>query len=338
MAATSQVSTAAGETVPKFVPHRWLRNGHLQTIVGRYLSCRRVRLPSLYHEVDVGNGDRVAVLESVPKGWQPGEPMALIVHGLAGSARSPYVVRLGHRLRQLGVAVVRMNLRGAGTGFGLARGTYHAGLTDDLRRVVEWMERRHPGSPTALVGFSLGANLVLKLAAEASVTPLDSVDCVLAANPPIDLAECCRQIQRPANRVYDRSFVKQLRRDVVRLHCLFPELGSANLPKSLSLFGFDDAYTAPRNGFADAADYYGKSSSAPLIPAIRLPGLVVHADDDPFIPSGMFLGIKFPPRLALEMIPSGGHLGYVSQSPWMGDHRWLEGRFASWLRDHWSLG
>lgn len=336
-AMASRAETAEGETVPRFVPHPWLRNGHLQTIVGRYLAGPRVFLPSTYHEVDVSEGDRVAALESVPDDWRRGQPTALLVHGLAGCARSPYVVRVASRLRRLGILVVRMNLRGAGSGFGLARGTYHAGRTDDLRRVVEWMARRNPGSPVALIGFSLGANLVLKLAAEASVSPLEPVDCVLAANPPIDLAECCRYIQRPSNRIYDRNFVKQLRVVVGRLHAAFPELGPANLPKSLSLFDFDDIYTGPRNGFSGAAEYYEKSSSGPLLASIEVPGLVVHAEDDPFIPVGPFHQVKFPSCLALEMIPGGGHLGYLSHRPWMGDHRWLDGRLTNWLQAHWSL-
>jgi predicted alpha/beta-fold hydrolase len=188
-----------------------------------------------------------------------------------------------------------------------------------------------------VVGFSLGANLVLKLAAEASAIPLDSLDCVLAANPPLDLSACCRRIQRRENRVYDRNFVRQLRAEVRRLHGVFPELGPPALPKTLSLFEFDDLYTAPRNGFAGAEDYYARSSAGPLIPAVAVPGLVVHAEDDPFIPAEPFRQVRFPPGLALEMIPGGGHLGYLSHSPWMGDRRWLDGRLTAWLTSHWSL-
>lgn len=323
--------------VPPFVPHPLLRSGHLQTVVGRYLGGARVNLPSSRHEVGIDGGDRLVVLESVPDGWRPGDPSALLVHGLAGCARSPYVVRVSDRLLRLGVRVVRMNLRGAGAGFGLARGTYHAGRTDDLRQIAGWMGARAPGSPIALVGFSLGANLVLKLAAEASVTPLNGLDCVLAANPPIDLAACCRAIQSPGNRVYDRSFVRRLRADTARLHARFPDLGPANLPRVLTLQGFDEVYTAPRNGFRGAADYYARSSAGPLIPGIVVPGLVVHAMDDPFIPFEPFLTVPFPPRLALELIPGGGHLGYLSRSPWRGSRRWLDVRLTAWLASHWSL-
>src|SRR5205807_3559946 len=131
-------------------------------------------------------------------------------------------------------------------------------------------------------------------------------------NPPIDLAECCRHIQRPGNRLYDRNFVRQLQTDVARLHAVFPDLGPARLPQASTLFDFDHLYTAPRNGFAGAADYYARSSVAPLIGRIEVPGLVVHSEDDPFIPAEPFRRAEFPERLELELIPGGGHLGYVS--------------------------
>src|SRR4051812_19799357 len=110
------------EAVPAFEPHPLIRGGHLQTIVGRYLPGPRLRLRATDHEIETGDGDRLRVLESVPSGWVQGDPAALLIHGLAGCARSPYVVRVAYRLVGLGARVVRMNLRGAGAGFGLARG------------------------------------------------------------------------------------------------------------------------------------------------------------------------------------------------------------------------
>ncbi len=329
--------SVVNSNVPNFVPHPWLRNGHLQTVAGRLLRGPKSPLHATYHEIEVCGGDRLTLLDSVPENWAAGKPQALIVHGLGGCARASYVVRVASRLVRMGVRVVRMNLRGAGSGFGLARGIYHAGRTADLRSVVEWMSRKSQGSPLALVGFSLGANLVLKLASEASDTPLDGLDCVLAANPPIDLAACCRQIQRKENRLYDRNFVKQLLCQIGRLHEIYPDLGSVNLPKSLTLLDFDDLYTAPRNGFAGAADYYARNSAADFVPRIEVPGLIIHALDDPFIPVEPFRNITFPQDLALELIPGGGHLGYLSHRAWNGDRRWLDGRLTVWLAAHWAL-
>ncbi|MEO6810009.1 MAG: alpha/beta fold hydrolase [Isosphaeraceae bacterium] len=323
--------------VPLFEAHPWFRNGHVQTIAGRFLPSTPVRLRSSMHVIDLDDGDRLSVVDSVPEGWTAGEPLALLVHGLAGNAKAAYVARVASRLVRLGIRAVRMNLRGAGSGFGLARGIYHGGRTEDLRAVVDWLAERAPGSPIGLVGFSLGGNLVLKLAAEAASVPLAGLDCVLAANPPLDLGACCRHIQQSENRVYDRHFVKMLREEIRKLHAAFPDLGPIDLSQVKTVQEFDEAYTAPRNGFASAAEYYQQASAGPLVPQIKVPGLVVHAEDDPFIPPEPFRAIEFPPQLALELIPGGGHLGYLCREPWQGVHRWLDVRLTSWMAEHWAL-
>jgi predicted alpha/beta-fold hydrolase len=334
---TTSIGTRRPELmVPPFEPHPWVRGGHSQTIVGRYLPGPRIELPSTSRTIDVDQGDRLCILDSIPEGWSPGVPGAVLVHGLGGCARAPYMVRVASRLFRLGVRVVRMNLRGAGAGFGLARGIYHAGRTEDVRRVVEWLASDARDSPLALVGFSLGANLALKLAAEAADRPLEGLDSVLAANPPLDLAACCRHIQRPENRIYDRNFVRLLLGEVARLHARFPDLEPVDLGRVKTLLDFDDRYTAPRNGFKDADDYYSQSSAGPRVPRIRIPGLVIHAEDDPFIPPAPFRYIHFPADLGLELIGSGGHLGYLSRPRWGGNRRWLDARLAAWLASRWG--
>ncbi|MGC8642788.1 MAG: alpha/beta fold hydrolase, partial [Isosphaeraceae bacterium] len=170
-----------GALVPAFEPHPWLRSGHAQTVVGRYLVNGGRRLIATGHVIELEDGDRLLVLESIPERWTEGDPGAVLIHGLAGCANAAYVVRFGRRLVRMGVRVVRMNLRGAGRGFGLARGIYHAGRSGDVRRVIEWLARRVPGSPLVVAGFSLGASLTLRLAAEAAADPVEGLDCVLAA-------------------------------------------------------------------------------------------------------------------------------------------------------------
>jgi uncharacterized protein len=339
VSAIMQVSSIRGQgreratdlTVPPFVPHPWLPGGHAQTVVGRYLPAPREQLASVSREVTLPDGDRLVALESVPAGWHSLEPAAILVHGLAGSADATYVVRLALRLYHLGIRVVRINLRGAGSGFGLARGIYHAGRSDDLRAVVTWLERQVSGSPIALVGFSLGGNLVLKLAAEAAEEPLAGLDCVLAANPPVDPAASARQMQRPDNRIYDWNFVRWLTKMVQQLHQHFPALGPPALKGVRTLYDFDDRYTAARNGFASADDYYARCNLLNPIARIDVPTLIVHSMDDPFIPFEPFLQVERPENVTLELIPHGGHLGYISRDSWLGDHRWLEARLAAWL-------
>jgi predicted alpha/beta-fold hydrolase len=333
----SVLQTEPSDGIPRFEPHPWLPSGHAQTVAGRYLGCGDLRLGAADREIMLEDGDRLLVLETIPAGWTEGNPAAVLVHGLAGCAQSPYVVRSARRLVQLGVRVLRMNLRGAGRGFGLARGIYHAGRSDDLRWVINWLARRAPLSPIALIGFSLGANLALKLAAEAASRQVDGLDCVLAANPPIDLTACAEAMRRLENRLYDWNFARWLRSQVVRLHRHFPDLGPTGLKHVRSIFEFDDRYTAPRNGFSSALDYYARTSALPLIPRISVPGLVIHAVDDPFIPAEPFLRARFPANLRFELISHGGHLGYVSRHLLQGDRRWLDARLAAWLAQRWGI-
>jgi predicted alpha/beta-fold hydrolase len=323
--------------VPPFRPHPLVRGAHAQTVVGRYLSGDRERLAAAPHEIALPDSDRLVVLESTPPGWRGTEPTALLVHGLAGCADAAYMVRVARRLLRRGIRVVRMNLRGSGAGFGLARGVYHAGRSDDLREVITWLNARDGGSPIGLVGFSLGANLALKLAVEDADQPAAGLDCVLAANPPIDLVASARRMKRLVNRLYSWNFARWLRRTVERLHRRFPELGRPKLDGVTTLYDFDDRYTAPRNGFASADDYYERCSLSGTLARVRVPGLIVHALDDPFIAPEPFLAMTRSPSLSLELVAHGGHMGYLSCDSWQGDHRWLEARLAIWLASRWGM-
>ena len=322
---------------PPFEAHPLLRGGHRQTLAGFLARVRPSTAPTDRLEMELPDGDRLAILESAPADCPSDRPIVLLIHGLAGSAESAYQIRFTDRLLRLGLRVVRVNLRSAGSGLGLARGIYHGGRSDDVREVVEWLGRRFPDAPLALLGLSLGGNIALKLAGEAADHPLANLDCVLAANPPIDLSACCNWMRRFPQVAYDRYFVRALVADIGRLHDLVPELGPVNLRRVRSMLQFDEVYTAPRNGFQGAEDYYRRASSAPLIPSIRLPGLVIHSDDDPFIPAEPFLDVDFPPRLQFELVDGGGHLGFLSRDRHGVDRRWVEARIEHWLARHWPL-
>ena len=323
---------------PPFEPHPWIRSPHAQTIIGRYWPSPSSQLAAIPREVVLPDGDRLVVLDSRPNGWTNSAPTAVLVHGLAGDAEASYLIRLGSRLTRRGVRVVRVNLRNSGIGFGLAKRVYHAGRSDDLRAVLAWLKERDGMSPVALVGYSLGGNLVLKLAAEAALDPTgaEALDCVIASNPPIDLTACSLAMRDPTNRLYDRNFVKWLRRMVCELHRRIPELGPSGIEDVQSVLEFDDRYTSRRNGFASAHDYYQQCTLVGKVGQIKVPGLVVHAMDDPFVPHEPFQKAEWPSNVELQLVAQGGHLGYVSRYSPEGGRRWLDSRLERWLADHWS--
>jgi predicted alpha/beta-fold hydrolase len=199
------------------------------------------------------------------------------------------------------------------------------------------MARVAKSSPIALVGFSLGGSLVLNLAGDTVANPLEGVDCVLAAGAPIDLAACARWMGHPSRRFYDRQFLYSLIPEVRRLHARFPELGRVNLESIRSILEFDRCYTAPRNGFASVEAYHEQCSPIRTLDQIPVPGLVIHAEDDPFIPLDPFRNARFPTSIEVEILPTGGHLGFISRERWAGDRRWLVTRMAAWLVDRWNL-
>lgn len=335
--ASNVTATRTEVEFPPFEPHPMFRGGHAQTLVGFLAKGKPIVLPMVDRtELLLDDGDRLVLLESAPRNCPADRPIVVLVHGLAGHAESDYQIRFTDRLLRLGLRVVRVNLRSAGSGLGLSKGIYHGGRSEDIRAVAEHLARRFPDAPIGLVGLSLGGNIVLKLAGEAADRPVPNLDCVLAANPPIDLAVCCANMRRFPLTLYDRFFVRQLIADIQRLHTLVPDLGPVDLAKVRSMVEFDQHYTAPRNGFSGAMDYYRQASAAPLIPSIRVPGLVVHALDDPFIPAEPFFSANFPCQIRLELAQRGGHLGFVSRQRWDTDRRWLDARFADWLARRWG--
>lgn len=332
-------SSSAGlvdDEFPRFDPHPMFRGGHAQTLLGFFARGKPILLPVERSELLLEDGDRLVLLESAPADCPDDRPIVVLVHGLAGHAESDYQARFTDKLLQIGVRVVRVNLRSAGSGLGLSKGIYHGGRSEDIRAVAEDLARRYPDAPIGLLGLSLGGNIVLKLAGEASERPVPNLDCVLAANPPIDLAACCANMRRFPLTLYDRFFVKQLIADIRRLHDLVPDLGPVELGRVRSMLEFDQHYTAPRNGFTGADDYYRRASAKSLIPAIQVPGLVVHALDDPFIPADPFFSADFPSQIRLELASQGGHLGFVSRQRWDTDRRWLDARFVRWLARRWG--
>jgi hypothetical protein len=241
------------------------------------------------------------------------------------------MVRLAGKLYERGLRAVRVNHRGCGSGTGFARRPYHSGRSDDVRTVLEWLAREQPPSPVTLAGFSLGGNVVLKLAGEDGSSPTANLDSLLAVAAPIDLDACATLIEQPRNRMYDSYFVRRLVADARERQRFFPDLPPPDFPSRMTVRIFDDYYTAPRSGFRNSADYYARASSAPLVARITVPTLMLTARDDPFIAVAPYEALPSSSELELHITEHGGHLGYLGFTGRAWDYRWMDDVLLDWI-------
>jgi predicted alpha/beta-fold hydrolase len=326
MSDTLTNQAAAGD----FRPLPLLGNPHVQTLLGAFLPGRGCPQSQRQHIVWLADGDGLVLHDNTPSSWPAGGPIALLIHGLTGSHASPHIRRLAALLLARRVRVFRIDLRGAGKGLPLARRSYNAGRSDDVRAALAEIHRQSPASALLLAGVSLGGNLALKLAGEAAEHPVPNLARVGAIAPPIDLGRCATLLALPRNRLYEDHFARDLVADARRRQRHFPDLPPLHFPRRMTVRLFDELYTAPRSGFADALDYYRRASSGPLIPQITVPTLILTARDDPFIAVEPFEQLRAPAHVQVRILPRGGHVGFLGWDG-AGGIRWAERRLTDWL-------
>lgn len=316
------------------MPHPLLRGGHAQTLAGFYYpGVAATQLQPVSHRVALDDNDLICLHEDRSEDWQPGGPTVLLVHGLAGNHLSPYLQRIAYKLCRIGMRTFRMELRGCGTSYGLARNPYNAWVSQDVRCAIEHVERLCPDSPLCVVGFSLGGNLVLKLAGETPERIPAAVRSIAAVCPPIDLIQAALSLKRFPNLLYSRFFARLLNREIQQFSARIEELGlhsPANLPRTL--LEFDDFYTAPMAGFQGAMDYYQKASAQNWIDRIQHPTYIIAAADDPLIPVNAFQALQYPPHVTLQVARSGGHMGFIARQGIDPDRRWMDWRVVDWVK------
>lgn len=313
-----------------FRPLPWLSHPHLQTILGHWWPVRLPLLRGKPHTFTLSDGDRLVLHWNQPRIHSSAQPLAVMVHGMGGSARSRYMQRVAQRFLNEGCQVVRVDLRGCGEGVALSRRPAHGGCSGDLIELLEAMSARYPHAPMLLIGFSLGGNIVLKAAAELADRPISQLRAVAAVNAPVDMDACSQLLEQPRNRLYERFFIRDLWRQAKARQRHFPDQPAPPWAAMTRLRAFDDHYTAPLNGFRDATEYYARASSFPLIPAIQMPSLILTARDDPFIDVGPYETLPNRPPLDIQIVPHGGHLGFLG-SDGRGGIRWMERHVVRWL-------
>lgn len=289
----------------------WI-GGDLQTIRNQVLRPRHALPAGERLWLDLGDGDALAA--RLHRG-EPKRPLAILIHGLAGTEDSLYVQATAAQLQAEGFPVLRLNLRGAGPSQPRCRGQYHAGRSEDLRQALAALPEDLKAEGVALVGYSLGGNMLLKFLGEGASPEVRSAAAVSA---PIDLAAAATRLVAPRNRLYQSWLLAKMRSEALAANISASEREAVS--SSRTVVEFDDRYVAPRNGFASGADYYARCSAEPFLTRIEVPTLVVHATNDPWIPMSAYNRVDWVanPRLA-PLFGAGGHVGFHgagSTVPW----------------------
>jgi len=321
------VSSAPTQWGEPFKPAWWCRNPHLQTL-WPVLFRRRPR-PRLRRErLELPDGDFVDL------DWTLNEsgPIVLLFHGLEGSSRSHYARAMLAALPRHGLRGVLMHFRGCSGEPNRLPRAYHSGDTGDIDFLVRTLQRREPGTPLAAVGYSLGGNALLKwLGEQGAQAP---VTCAAAVSVPFLLHESSAHLNRGFARIYQRHLMRSLK-DNVRCKAarLAPPVPLDTLDRMRSFYDFDNRITGPLHGFRDAMHYYTSSSSRPYLNRIRIPTLIVHAADDPFMPASVIPQAgELSPAITLALHSHGGHVGFVTGGrPWRPRY-WLDEAVPAWLR------
>ncbi|MFY0988982.1 hydrolase [Halomonas sp. C05BenzN] len=306
-----------------FRPPPGLANRHVQTLLPRLLPRRRLR--SEVEILELPDGDCVELVWVQPAPAARDAPVFVLFHGLEGSCRSPYARELLATAAGLGWRAVLMHFRGCGDTPNRLPRAYHSGDTADAYWLIGQLAHRYPRALKVATGVSLGANMLVKLVAEQGGDGLDLTGAI-AISAPLDLAASADTLHQGFARLYERHLLGALKAKVAR------RLAAGELPLALesrqlagldSLRAYDDAVTAPLHGFEGAADYYRRASAGRLLGELELPTLVLHADDDPFMPRGLFERLPEPSAsVRVEIAHHGGHVGFME---------WRDGRLRSWL-------
>jgi len=300
-----------------FLPHPLLPGGHAQTLAGW-------AWPRRFH-ASRAHPDEARLFEVEPDvrllarcRWQEdrtARATLVLVHGLGGSCDAPYMLGAARLAYLAGANVVRLNQRNCGGTEHLTPTLYHSGMSGDLAAVVCELVERDGLSRILVAGFSMGGNLALKMAGEIGEDAPPALLGVCAVSPALDLQETARNLERPSNHAYQRQFARGLRGLVQRKKELYPNLYDVRgLEYLRTVREFDEIYTASHGGFTSADDYYARSSALQFIPCVRVPTLIIHAQDDPLVPFGPLLNprVSGNPRVVTVTPPRGGHVAFVS--------------------------
>jgi uncharacterized protein len=316
-----------------FRPRRPFVGGHVQTIAGNFLPRQNLLPPAEERLFRVE--PEVQVLCHCH--WQTDRASAMtlvVVHGLEGSSDSQYVIGTGSKAWAAGMNVVRMNMRNCGGTEQLGPTLYNSSMSADVGMVAQTLIADDGLQKMAVVGFSMGGNLVLKLLGEWGKDIPPQVKAGVGVSPAMDLAPSADALHNRANRIYEWRFLQGLRRRMLRKAALYPGRYDVRYLRGMrSMRDFDDQITARYSGFRDAQDYYTRAAAARVVDRIAVPTLILHAQDDPFIRVLPETREKLlhNPHITYVETAHGGHCAFLAE-PDGYDGRWAERQTITFIR------
>jgi len=320
--------------IEKFQPAIGLKNPHLQTVYASLF--RRLSLKNFEIEkFTLSDGDFLECYWQKLDNTQKNTPIVILFHGLAGSYKSPYIQGTMQELKEAGFNSVLMHFRGCSGKENLKPRSYHSGDTQDAYEFISSVKKRFPQAKLFAVGFSLGANMLLKLLGERENNC--SLSAAVAVSAPMLLDTCSTYMNKGFSKFYQRLLLKDLKNDLNKKYDKFDmkkyiSLNKDDIKKLKTFWAFDNAYTAPIHSFSSAQDYYTKSSSRQFLKFITIPTLIIHAKDDPFMPSSILpKHSEISSAITLEISKYGGHVGFVSGSLFHPKY-WMEKRIIKFYK------
>ncbi len=322
-------------TAQRFAPAWWLPGAHAQTLAGKFL--RPAPDGMLENErIETPDGDFLDITW-MPE-TDPAQPLVLVLHGLEGHTRKGYMVQTYLALADRGIRAVGLNFRGCSGEMNRKPRFYHSGETEDIGFVFDLLRERFPARPLMAIGFSLGGNILLKYLGERGAKNTATFSAAVAISVPYDLSAGAEALERRGMaRIYAGYFLRSLLAKVrSKREILANILDLETVLASTTIRDFDEAATSKLHGFAGAEDYYRKSSSNRFIQAVRVPTLLLHARNDPFLPSSAvpLSAIEANPSLTLALTDGGGHVGFLEGGPPWNPASWVEKQSASFLAHH----
>lgn len=362
MSQFGQLHGGAASSQPPFIARGWRGNRHFQTIwsnrikrgpAGARLAARST--PAIIESEDGdllrlywsrhggadshgGSHDTVAGTSADSTGNAP-YPLLVVMHGLTGCADADNVMATAAKGYALGFDVVRIDLRNTQADDAPSLGIGHAGRSEDLRATLRHLTEEQPGAPVTVIGFSLGGNITLKALGEYGGQPPEILRAVATISVPIDLASACNAIdERRGNWIYRTYFLRRLARRYLNAQQQRPDLfHSIDVDSIRAIRDWDNVVVAPLGGFEDAEDYYARNSALNVLGSIRVPTLLIHARDDPFIPFEPFEtpAVRDNDCIRLLAPRQGGHLGFFSTQDIHGepDRYWAENRAVAFCAE-----